>query len=168
MTGIIFIALLSTQAPALGQQKTRADNTQNTQRQRVAPPVKSYKGPSNYRPGTRPRNLDRPRREVAPNTYRCNYRVEKRYRTKPHVRPNGWYSHRWIYGDILPTIFWPRSYWITDFWLYGLPIPPRGYVRVRYGEDALLVQISTGVILQVIYGVYYGGTATRWNCHAAR
>ncbi len=71
------------------------------------------------------------------------------------MRPKGWYQHRWISGDILPSLFWTRSYWITDFWLFGLPIPPIGYVWVRYGSDALLVQIRTGLILQVIYGVYY-------------
>lgn len=153
---ILSIALLSAQASAQSQRKSRNDNSaQHTERHRAAPPTKSYSGPSRYRPGTRPRNLDRQRREISPNTYQHNYRAEKRYRTTPYVRPRGWYSHRWIYGDILPSLFWTRNYWINDFWLYGLPIPPRGYVWVRYGDDALLVQISTGVILQAIYGLYY-------------
>ncbi|WP_417595956.1 RcnB family protein [Parasphingorhabdus sp.] len=155
IASVVTIALLSSQIPVQAQQKTRSDSRQHTERHRVAPPVKHYDGPTTYRPGTRPRDLDRQRRDANPQTYRYNYRTEKRYRSKPYVRPNGWYSHQWIYGDILPTLFWTRSYWITDFWLFGLPIPPRGYVWVRYGEDALLVQISSGVILQVIYGVYY-------------
>lgn len=153
--GVILAALLSTQASAQRQKNAGASDRQHIERHRIAPPVKRYTGPPKYRPGTRPPNLDRHRRDVNPQTYRHNYRTDKRYRSRPYIRPRGWYSHRWIYGDILPTIFWTRNYWITDFWLFGLPIPPRGYVWVRYGDDALLVQIASGIILQVIYGVYY-------------
>lgn len=155
LAGIIFIALLSAQAPP-ERQKSRSDNSaRHTERHRVAPPVKPYAGPTNYRSGVRPPKLEQRRREVNPNTYRYNYQAKQRYRFRPYVRPQGWYWHRWISGDILPTFFWTRTYWITDFWLFGLPIPPHGYVWVRYGSDALLVQIRSGVILQVIYGVYY-------------
>ena len=155
LAAIICIGLLSAQAPP-DRQKSRSDNSaQHSERHRVAPPVKPYSGPANYRPGVRPSKLEQRRREVDPNTYRYNYRAEQRYRSRPYVRPQGWYPHRWISGDILPALFWTRSYWITDFWLFGLPIPPSGYVWVRYGSNALLVQINSGVILQVIYGVYY-------------
>lgn len=156
LAAILVPSLLSPQASALPRSNAQTESqAQHNQRHRVAPRVKRYTGPSKYSQGIRPRNLDRHRREAVPNTYRHNYRAEKRYRAAPYVRPQGWYYHRWIYGDILPTLFWTRNYWITDFWLFGLPIPPRGYVWVRYGEDAVLVQISSGVILQVIYGVYY-------------
>ena len=33
--------------------------------------------------------------------------------------------------------------------------PPYGYVWVRYGDDALLVDVDTGEILRVVYGVFY-------------
>jgi Ni/Co efflux regulator RcnB len=156
LAAIISLALLSTQASAQKERKPRNDSSpEHTERHRVAPSTKSYSGPSRYRPGTRPRNLDQLRRKIVPKTYRHNYRALKRYRAKPYIRPKGWYYHRWIFGDILPSLFWARQYWINDFWLYGLPVPPRGHVWVRYDKDALLVEISTGVILQVIYDIYY-------------
>lgn len=155
LAGAIFIVLLSAQAPPERQQSRSDNSRRHAERHRIAPPVKPYAGPTNYRAGARPSRLDQRRREVNPSTYRYNYQSERRYRAKPYVRPQGWYADRWISGDILPWLFWTRTYWITDFWLFGLPIPPIGYVWVRYGSDALLVQISSGVILQVIYGVYY-------------
>jgi Ni/Co efflux regulator RcnB len=39
--------------------------------------------------------------------------------------------------------------------MFGLLIPPYGYVWVRYGDDALLVDTRTGMVLQVRYGVFY-------------
>lgn len=87
--------------------------------------------------------------------FRHNYYSQRRFHWRPYVPPRGWYSHRWLFGEILPPIFWGRDYWISDFWQFGLPIPPAGYVWVRYGEDALLVDRNTGEILEVIYGVFY-------------
>jgi Ni/Co efflux regulator RcnB len=37
----------------------------------------------------------------------------------------------------------------------GLPPPPYGYRWVRYGPDALLVNICDGRILDVIYDAFY-------------
>jgi Ni/Co efflux regulator RcnB len=36
----------------------------------------------------------------------------------------------------------------------GLIDPPYGYVWVRYGPDALLVNVENGLILSVMYGVF--------------
>ena len=55
---------------------------------------------------------------------------------------------------MLPTLFWTRDYWINSYWLYDLPAPPYGYVWVRYGDDAVLVDVETGYILQVVYGLF--------------
>ena len=60
-----------------------------------------------------------------------------------------------MYGDILPGAFWASSYWIADYWLYALAPPPPGYVWVRYGADALLIDRSTGEVVEVIYGIFY-------------
>jgi hypothetical protein len=37
----------------------------------------------------------------------------------------------------------------------GGGIPPYGYEWVCYGDDALLVNVYTGEILQVVYGLFY-------------
>jgi Ni/Co efflux regulator RcnB len=39
--------------------------------------------------------------------------------------------------------------------MFDLPMPPRGYEWVRYGDDALLVNIRTGEIVDVVYDVFW-------------
>ena len=69
--------------------------------------------------------------------------------------PRGWFRHRWHFGERLPRTFFIRDYWIDDFWDFGLIEPPPGYVWVRVGDDALLVDEFTGEVVEVVYGVFY-------------
>ena len=85
------------------------------------------------------------RRDLAPRRFRLGV-----YRSPP-----GWMYRRWMYGEYLPPAFWARSFWITSFWLYGLDRPPLGCEWVRYGSDALLIDVATGEILQVVYNAFY-------------
>ena len=71
------------------------------------------------------------------------------------MQPHGWYYQRWAYGQVLPLMFWGRPYWLDSYWQFGLMDPPYGYVWVRYGPDAMLVAVETGLILSVMYGVFY-------------
>jgi Ni/Co efflux regulator RcnB len=139
------------------QQQQGGPRQQRSQPQQPnRPPVQidRYSGPDNYRRGVRPPPSVR-NREANIEHYRRNYRSARRYRVRPYVQPRGWYERRWVFGDILPGFFWRPTYWITNWWYYGLPIPPAGYIWVRYGNDALLVQRSTGRILMVIYDIFY-------------
>lgn len=52
---------------------------------------------------------------------------------------------------MLPEPFWDDQYWLGDYWLFGLDVPPVGYEWICYGPDAILVNISTGEIAQVVY-----------------
>ena len=103
--------------------------------QRVAPP----------QVGARPQQLDR-------GAYNHNFVAQNGYHIGPYHGPRGFSYRRWSYGDMLPRVFWGRNYWLTDFWLFGLDVPPMGYEWVRYGPDALLVDVSNGEVVQVIYG----------------
>ena len=69
-------------------------------------------------------------------------------------RPDGWYAHRWHSGDILPGLFWSRDFWIADYWLYALSPPPYGYVWIRDGDDAVLIDQSTGEVVEVVYDAF--------------
>ncbi len=108
---------------------------------------------SSYQQGRRPpdwnnhRNFDR-------GAWQRNEQAQRRYHWNSYQRPPGWYYRRWSFGMILPSLFWGRQYWIDGYWNYGLPDPPYGYVWVRYGNDALLVNVEDGDILRVIYGLY--------------
>jgi len=108
-----------------------------------------------YRPGQRPREWDRYRRRFDPRHWQRNFDAPRRYHWEPYRHPRGWYYRRWTFGTILPFAFWTRDYWIDSYWDFGLLDPPYGYVWVRYGPDAILVNVHTGVILRAVYGVFY-------------
>lgn len=79
----------------------------------------------------------------------------RRFNGGAYRRPPGWYAHQWRHGDMLPALFWSQDYWLLNYWLYGLSPPPYGYVWVRDGGDALLIDQNTGEIVEVINGVFY-------------
>jgi hypothetical protein len=69
--------------------------------------------------------------------------------------PPGWYYHTWFYGQILPYGWFAPDWWINDYWDYDLPVPPYGYEWVRNGPDAMLVNIDTGFVAEVVPGIFY-------------
>jgi Ni/Co efflux regulator RcnB len=89
------------------------------------------------------------------SNYQRNFRSPQRYRGPSYVRPRGWYSQRWTFGQFLPSLFWTSNYWINDYYYYGLQAPPPGTVWVRDGFDAILIDRYDGQIIQVVYDVYY-------------
>lgn len=73
----------------------------------------------------------------------------------PFVYPPGWAYRRWAVGAILPPIFLVPDYYFMDWADLGLPPPPPGDQWVRYGPDLLLVDVSTGQVVDVIYDAFY-------------
>jgi Ni/Co efflux regulator RcnB len=102
--------------------------------------------PSNY--NNRPRNFDR-------GSYQRNASASARFHYGSYNAPGGYHYQRWTYGETLPPMYWARDYWLTSWWMFDLAIPPYGYEWVRYGDDALLINVYNGQILQVDYGVFY-------------
>ena len=107
-----------------------------------------------YQPGHRPPQAQQYGQNFDPRPYQMNRDSGRRYQSQRYMQPEGWYSKRWVYGETLPPLFWGRSYWLTSYWDLGLMNPPYGYVWVRDGADALLVDVETGQILSVEYGVF--------------
>lgn len=87
--------------------------------------------------------------------YRRNFVAPRRFHWGSYRRPGGWYAHRWVYGERLPHDWYGRDYWIGDYVGFGLIAPPDGYQWVRVGDDALLIDVDSGEVLQVEYGVFY-------------
>lgn len=77
------------------------------------------------------------------------------YRGGDYRGPSGYNYRRWAYGEMLPSIYWGRDYWIDDYYDYGLADPPPGCVWVRYGNDAVLIDEDSGEILEVVYDQFY-------------
>ena len=68
--------------------------------------------------------------------------------------PRGWGYRAWRRGEFLPRLFIAAPYFI-DFAYLGLPRTPPGTRWVRYGPDALLIDVYDGRIVDVIYDAFY-------------
>lgn len=84
--------------------------------------------------------------------YNHNFQARQSFHIGPYHPPAGYQYRRWTYGGILPSIYWGRNYWIGDYWLFGLDVPPAGCEWVRYGPDALLINMANGEVIQTFYG----------------
>lgn len=140
--------------PGMQQQTRERFQYDRRQQERRVPDIRQRYNWQQYRPGQRPPDW-RQHRAIDPGLWERNFSATRRFRWQPYHRPDGWYYRRWAFGMVLPTIFWTRNYWITDYWMFDLMNPPYGYVWVRYGDDALLVNVQTGLILRVVYSVFY-------------
>ena len=70
-------------------------------------------------------------------------------------RPSGYYYRSWHRGDRLPRSWYGPSYIVYDWRPYRLYSPPYGYHWVRVGDDVVLTAIATGIVLDVIYDIWF-------------
>jgi Ni/Co efflux regulator RcnB len=117
-------------------------------------PPEPHAGPSGYQRVTEPNGWNARPATVNRATYQHNYQAARKYSIGPYHRPAGWVSHHWGYGDRLPRAYWGAQYLIGDYWLFALEVPPAGYEWVRVGDDALLIDVNTGEVLQAEYGAF--------------
>jgi Ni/Co efflux regulator RcnB len=89
------------------------------------------------------------------STYHRNITAERRFHYGEYRAPAGYEYRRWTYGERLPREYFAQDYWIANYLNFGLPWAPDGCEWVRFGPDALLVDVDTGEIIQVVYGVFY-------------
>lgn len=87
--------------------------------------------------------------------YRRNFNAPRRFDVGVYRWRDGYSYRRYRYGQRLPRYFFARDFWLVNFFEYGLFAPPSGYVWVRYGPDALLIDEYTGEIIQVRYNMFY-------------
>jgi Ni/Co efflux regulator RcnB len=69
--------------------------------------------------------------------------------------PFGWNYRRWSIGSYLYPSFYGSRYWLDDPWRYRLPPAYGPYRWVRYWNDALLVNIYTGEVVEVMHGFFW-------------
>jgi Nickel/cobalt transporter regulator len=82
-------------------------------------------------------------------------RAFNRIHIHPFIYPPGWAYRQWAIGAILPPLFLVPDYYYPEWAALGLEPPPPGDQWVRYGPDLLLVNIATGQVVDVAYGVFY-------------
>jgi Ni/Co efflux regulator RcnB len=149
-------ALALTAGSALAQQhEEQGGHSGGSERMAPAPhAAEPHAGPRGYQRPAEPQGWNARPAKVDRGTYQHNYQAARTYHVGPYHPPHGWSERRWGYGQILPRAFWAPEYFLSDYWLFGLEVPPAGYEWVRNGADALLVDTNTGEILQVEYGVF--------------
>lgn len=84
------------------------------------------------------------------NANRNVFRMDRYY--SPY---RNWSYRRLSIGFMLQPLFYSSSYWIDDPWQYRLPEAYGPYRWVRYYDDALLVDIYTGEVVDVINDFFW-------------
>ena len=100
------------------------------------------------------------------NRWRSNNRYDWRaYRTRNryayhlprYYAPRGWgYGYRrFSIGVTLGSVLYSDNYWISDPYSYRLPPAYGPYRWVRYYNDALLVDIRSGYVVDVVHDMFW-------------
>lgn len=105
---------------------------------------------------------------VTAQHWRNNWRSDHRYDWRNHRNrhrslfhfgfyydPFGWGYQRYSIGSRLWPTYYRSSYWLSDPWQYRLPYAPPGTRWVRYYDDAVLVDMWDGQVIDVIYNFFW-------------
>ena len=80
------------------------------------------------------------------------------FRARPYVFPSGYGYRRYGLHARLPLVFLTSTWFLSDWAAYDLGPPPSPEFRwVRYGPDALLVDVYSGEVVDAAYGVFDDG-----------
>jgi len=104
-----------------------------------------------WRPGSRPNAWRRPSRA----NWFWHGRAMRRFRAPRFVWPTGFAYRRWTVGAFLPRVFLTNAFFWNDWWSLGLPAPPPGFAWVRVGPDLLLVDLTSGRVVDAAWGVFF-------------
>lgn len=79
------------------------------------------------------------------------------FRLPRYYAPYGWTGgyRRFSVGIGLSDGLWDRNYWIADPFAYRLPEVYGPYRWVRYYDDALLVDIRSGIVVDAVYDIFW-------------
>lgn len=120
-----------------------------------------YRGNNGYRDnGNRSNNSSWSRNWRSDSRYNWRDRRDNdrnRYRLPRYYAPRG-YSYgynRFSIGLTLGSLLFSQQYWLNDPYYYGLPPAYGEYRWVRYYNDALLVDIRTGMVVDVEYDIFW-------------
>jgi len=116
------------------------------------------KGHAWYQQGGKPdrAQYNRVRAQIHLGQFRMNVTSHQRFHANfTWNPPRGYHYRHYRYGQHLPRIYFVQDYWIDDYYDYDLIDPPYGFVWVRFGPDAILVDEFTGEIVQVVYNVFW-------------
>ena len=82
-------------------------------------------------------------------------RNRSRFRVGIYYDPFGWGYQQFEIGWRMWPNYYSSNFWINDPWDYRLPYAPPGTQWVRYYNDAVLVDMYTGEVVDVIHGFFW-------------
>jgi hypothetical protein len=86
-------------------------------------------------------------------SYRNRY--DTLFRLGRYNDPYGRGYRRFTIGFSLWPSYYGSSFWLSDTWRYRLPPAYGAYRWIRYYDDALLVDVHTGQIVDVVHNVFW-------------
>lgn len=149
--------------------RERAEQTKERLREirearRNAPPPPISRTP---RPGTQP-PPPQTSRPTPPVNWNTSWRNDHRYDWHDYRRryswlfnlgfyydPFGWNYYPYLIGYRMWPSYYSSSFWLNDPWQYRLPYAPPGTRWIRYYDDAILVDMWSGQVLDVIYDFFW-------------
>ena len=143
---IVLTAMIALAMPAVGM----AQREERPARERPGPG--EFRGP---RPGGPGPGEFRGPRPGGPGRFLYHGRPFERVHIAPFAYPPGWGYRRWVIGAALPALFLAPAYYYNDWAAVGLQPPQPGFQWVRYGPDLLLVNVTTGQVVDTVYGAFY-------------
>ena len=95
------------------------------------------------------------RRDSRYNWYDYRNRYGSLYDLGRYHDPYGWGYRRFSIGFNIGSGYYGSNYWLDDPWMYRLPPAYGPYRWVRYYDDALLVNIYSGQVVDVINNFFW-------------
>ena len=83
------------------------------------------------------------------------HRHRSLFRLGFYIDPFGWGYHRYGIGWRLWPSHYSNRYWLSDPWSYRLPPAYGPYRWIRYWDDALLVNLYTGEVVDVVHNFFW-------------
>jgi hypothetical protein len=140
--------------PHVMRSHNRTPVVSNVPRQGTQPPLRadSHRGTHNNWSSNWNRNWRNDNRYNWHN-YRNQHR--SRFHLSLYYDPFGWGYQPYSVGWRLWPNYYSSNYWINDPWQYRLPYAAPGTQWVRYYNDALLVDMYTGQVVDVLYNFFW-------------
>jgi hypothetical protein len=94
------------------------------------------------------------------NDHRYNWRSHRSryssiFRLGRYNDPFGYGYRRYSTGLTLGSGYYGNNYWLDDPWQYRLPAAYGQYRWIRYYNDALLVNVFSGEVIDVVHGFFW-------------
>jgi hypothetical protein len=82
-------------------------------------------------------------------------RNRSRFHLPRYIGPRGYAYRRFYPGFSIAPFFYAQQYWIEDPWSYRLPPVSWPLRWVRYFNDAVLIDVRTGQVQDVVYDFFW-------------